>query len=389
MDSSLMPTYARLPIAFTHGSGAILHATDGRAFLDGLSGIAVTGLGHAHPGVTAALAEQAGTLIHTSNLYGIPLQERLGERLCRLAGMERVFFANSGAEANEAAIKLARLFGHGRGIETPTIIVMTHAFHGRTMATLTATGNVKAQQGFSPLLEGFVRVPFDDVEAVEQAIEADGSIVAVLVEPIQGEGGLHIPAPDYLERLRLICDEFDLLLMLDEVQTGNGRTGAFFCYQHTPILPDVVTTAKGLGNGVPIGACLARGRAAALFGPGNHGSTFGGNPLACRAGLAVLDALENDGLIARAGELGDRMLARFRARLAGDNRVVEVRGRGLMIGIELDADCPDLVARALDAGLLINVTGGRVVRLLPPLVLTDAQADELVDRTCALIESRP
>lgn len=384
-----MPTYARLPVEFSHGAGATLHASDGREYLDGLSGIAVTGLGHAHPGVAAALADQASTLLHTSNLYGIPLQERLGNRLCALAGMDRVFFGNSGAEANEAAIKLARLFGHQRGIELPKIIVMEHAFHGRTMATLTATGNPKAQAGFGPLLDGFVRVPYDDVAAVEHAVEASSDIVAVFVEPVQGEGGVHVPAADYLERLRVLCDEFDLLLMLDEVQTGNGRTGAFFCYQHGTVSPDVVTTAKGLGNGVPIGACLARGRAAALFGPGHHGSTFGGNPLACRAALAVLDALENDGLIDRAAALGERMVTRFRERLAGSNRVREIRGRGLMIGIELDSDCGELVGQALDAGLLLNVTAGRVVRLLPPLVLTDAEADRIVDLTSSLIDSTP
>jgi acetylornithine aminotransferase len=337
--------------------------------------------------VTQAIAEQAGTLLHTSNLYEIPLQERLATRLCELSGMERVFFGNSGAEANEAAIKIARLYGHGKNLSRPSIIVMETSFHGRTMATLTATGSRKVQAGFEPLLTGFLRAPFNDVDAIAKIAENANEVVAILVEPVQGEGGIAVPSADYLARLRRICDDQGWLLMLDEVQTGNGRTGKFFAYQHTDILPDVVTTAKGLGNGVPIGACLARGVAATVFGPGNHGSTFGGNPLVCAAANAVLDALEQDRLMPRAAELGERMLGALRSRLAGNNRVRDVRGCGLMLGIELAEPCGELVAQGLEAGILINVTRDNVIRLLPPLTVSDEEADLIVDKVVALVEA--
>jgi acetylornithine aminotransferase len=385
--STVMDTYGRLPVAFERGEGPYLFDTDGKRYLDALTGLAVAGLGHAHPRVAEAISQAANTLVHTSNLYQMPAQERLADRLTEASGMERVFFGNSGAEANEAAIKIARLYGHSRDIQSPQVIVMEGAFHGRTMATLTATGNRKVQAGFEPLLSGFVRAPYGDIAAVEVIAGNRNDVAAVFVEPVLGEGGIVIPDEDYLSELRAICDANNWLLMLDEVQTGNGRTGAMFAYQHTNILPDVVTTAKGLGNGVPIGACLARGTAASMLGRGTHGSTFGGNPLVCAAAHAVLDALEEDGLIARAGVLGERMLEAFREALAGDNRVVDIRGKGLMIAVELSTPCAELVGAALDAGLLINVTQDTVVRLLPPLTLTDEQADDIVARVVALINA--
>ena len=385
--STVMDTYGRLPVAFEHGEGPYLFDTTGKRYLDALTGLAVAGLGHAHPKVADAISEASRTLMHTSNLYQMPAQERLADRLTAAAGMERVFFGNSGAEANEAAIKIARLYGHSRDIQAPHVIVMEGAFHGRTMATLTATGNRKVQAGFEPLLSGFVRAPYGDVQAVEAIAANRNDVAALFVEPVLGEGGIVIPADDYLDQLRQICDVNHWLLMLDEVQTGNGRTGRMFAYQHTNILPDVVTTAKGLGNGVPIGACLARGTAATMLGRGTHGSTFGGNPLVCAAAHAVLDTLEEENLIERAGILGERMLGGFREALAGDNRVVDIRGKGLMIAIELSAPCAELVAAALDAGLLINVTQDSVIRLLPPLTLTDAQADDIVARVVALINT--
>ena len=386
--SALMETYRRLPVAFERGEGAWLVDTEGRRYLDALSGIAVCGLGHAHPAITEALAHQAATLIHTSNLYEVPLQTELARRLCAAAGMDKVFFGNSGAEANEAAIKLARLHGHQRGIEAPNIVVMEGAFHGRTMATLTATGNRKSQAGFEPLLGGFVRAPYGDLAALEAIATNRSDIVAVLLEPIQGEGGIVVPPEDYLPGIRALCDAHGWLMMLDEVQTGSGRTGHLFAYQHHDLHPDVVTVAKGLANGVPIGACLARGAAADVFGPGNHGSTFGGNPLAAAAALAALDVLENQHLLARAETLGARIRDGLRAALAGDNRVVEVRGQGLMIGIELAEPPADFVPRALDAGLLLNVTQDRVIRLLPPLILTDDEADRIVELVSGLVLSR-
>jgi len=329
--------------------------------------------------VRDALCEQASRLVHVSNLYRIPAQSTLGDRLCAAAGMDRVFFANSGAEANEAAIKLARLFASRRGVQRPEILVMEQSFHGRTLATLTATGNRKAQAGFEPLVSGFVRVPYNDLDAVETAAANRNNIVAVLVESIQGEGGVVVPDAGYLAGLRALCDRQGWLLMLDEVQSGMGRTGALFAFQHEGIHPDVMTLAKGLGNGVPIGACLARGEAAEVLGPGTHGSTFGGNPLACRAALAVLDALEQDDLPARAVVLGDRIRTGLRERLADAAGVVEIRGRGLMIGVELDRPCTELVAAALAEGLLINVTAERVVRLLPPLIIDDEQTQQIID----------
>ena len=385
MSEFLMSTYKRQPVTFERGEGAWLWDTTGRRYLDALSGVAVCGLGHAHPAVQEALCAQAGRLVHTSNIYGIALQEQLGEQLAKLSGMERAFFCNSGAEANEAAIKLARLYGHAKGVAVPKIAVMEGSFHGRTMATLTATGNRKIQAGFEPLVEGFVRLPYGDAGALDAMAAGEPDLVAVLVEPIQGEGGVNVPQPGYLADLRALCDRHDWLLMLDEIQTGMGRTGTLFACQHEEVLPDVMTLAKGLGNGVPIGTCLARGAAAELFGPGSHGSTFGGNPLACSAALAVLEVLTSTGLPARAAALGEDLMTLFRARLADAPGVVDVRGKGLMIGIELDRPCTDLVGQALAAGLLINVTADKVVRLLPPLVLEDEQAQLLVDTLEQLI----
>lgn len=383
--SHLMQTYARLPVAFERGNGSWLVDTQGKRYLDGLTGLAVTGLGHAHPRVTAAISEQAGKIMHSSNLYGVPNQECLADKLCAVSGMDRVFFGNSGAEANEAAIKIARLHGHARGVKKPTIVVTDESFHGRTLATLTATGNRKVQAGFDPLMPGFVRAPFNDIAAIERIAENEDDIVAILVEPIQGESGINISDDDYLPKLRALCDARNWLLMLDEVQTGNGRTGTYFAYQQSGIMPDVVTTAKGLGNGVPIGACLARGAAANLMQPGNHGSTFGGNPLVCAAAIAVIDTIQDEGLCARARTLGNRILDALKAGLKGNNAIREVRGKGLMLAVEFTSDCTPLVRSALADGLLINVTHGNVVRLLPPLTMSDAEADELVTRLVGLI----
>ena len=385
--NALMNTYARLPVAFVRGEGAQLFDAEGRIWLDALSGIAVCNLGHAHPVLREALCDQAGTLWHTSNLYRIPLQEQLGERLCQLSGMERAFFCNSGAEANETAIKLARRWGHQRGIDTPTIVVMENSFHGRTLAALSATGNPKAQAGFEPLVEGFIRVPYDNLEAID-ALSSNPNIVAVLVEPVQGEGGVHIPAPDYLPGLRRLCDDNGWLLMVDEVQTGMGRTGRLFAFQHADIQPDVMTLAKALGNGMPIGACLAQGEAAEVLVPGSHGTTFGGNPLACRVGLAVVEEMVSQNWPRRVAEMGERLLDAFHDRLGGHPAVRDIRGRGLMIGIELDRPCGELVGRALEEKrLLINVTRDTVVRLLPPFVMTESQQQQTVDAVCDLIES--
>jgi acetylornithine aminotransferase len=386
MTDALMHTYKRLPVTFTRGEGAWLWDHSGRRYLDALSGIAVCNLGHAHPAVTQAVCEQAGQLVHTSNLYGISNQQRLGETLTQLAGMDRVFFANSGAEANEAAIKLARLHGHNKGVEVPLILVAEQSFHGRTMATLTATGNAKVQAGFEPLLPGFVRVPFGDADAIRKIAAEQPGIVALLVEPVQGEGGVNIPPADYLNQLRALCDDHDWLLMLDEIQTGMGRTGQLFAHQHNGVIPDVLTLAKALGNGVPIGACLAKGKAADILGPGSHGSTFGGNPLACAAAQAVCDTLQADGLAAQAGQLGAELLDGFRSKLAGVAGVREIRGLGLMIGIELDRPCAELVGRALQHGLLINVTADKVIRLLPPLIMDRAQAEQLINGVATLVK---
>ena len=385
MADHLMSTYKRLPIQFERGEGIWLWDTEHKQYMDALSGIAVCGLGHAHPAVTKAITEQAGLLVHTSNLYGIPLQEQLGERLCGLADMDRVFFSNSGAEANEAAIKIARLFGHSKDIDCPAIIVMENSFHGRTMATLTATGNRKVQAGFEPLVRGFIRVPYNDLDAIRAVAANKSDTVAVLVEPVQGESGINIPDAGYLEGIRKLCDENDWLMMLDEIQTGMGRTGKWFAYQHSDIQPDIFTLAKALGNGVPIGACLARGKAAEMMQPGSHGTTFGGNPLACRAALAVLDTMEQEQLVMQAAQRGQQLLEGFTMTLQNREGVTEIRGCGLMIGIELDRPCTELVGKALSQGLLINVTAERVVRLLPPLITSEKQVDMIVEQVSDLI----
>jgi acetylornithine/N-succinyldiaminopimelate aminotransferase len=373
-----MPVFAPLPAAFTHGAGAWLWDTHGRKYLDALSGVAVCGLGHAHPEIAAAICDQAGKLLHTSNWYEIPLQAKLAERLCKKAGMDNVFFCNSGAEANEAAIKLARLYGHQRKILNPTIIVTEGAFHGRTLATLSATGNRKIQAGFEPLVSGFSRVPYNDLAAVRTVAEHNKDVVAVLVEPIIGEGGIQIPDPGYLKGLREICDERGWLLILDEIQTGMCRTGKWFAFEHEGVKPDVLTLAKGLGNGVPIGACLARGAAADVFKPASHGSTFSGNPLVCRVGLTVIDILERERLDKRAGELGKRILNGLKKELDGLEDVKDIRGKGLMLAVELTRPCKEILNLALERGLLVNVTADSVVRLLPPLILTDTEADQIV-----------
>lgn len=381
-EQFLIPTYARQPIAFERGEGVWLYDQAGERYLDAVSGIAVCNLGHAHPAVTRALAEQAGRLMHTSNLYRIPVQEALAERLCRVSGMEKVFFSNSGAEANEAAIKLARLHGHRRGVDKPVVLVMENSFHGRTLATLSATGNAKVKEGFEPLVEGFRALPYGDLAALDRAL-AEPDVVAVLAEPIQGEGGVRLPDDGFLAGLRERCDQHGLLLMLDEIQTGNGRTGSYFACQAQGVTPDVLTTAKGLGNGFPIGACLVAGAATELFGPGSHGSTFGGNPLGCATALAVVDALE--AVIPEVGAKGERLRAALREGLADLPMVGEVRGQGLIIGIQLDRPCAELVGRAREAGLLINVTAGSVVRLLPPLIIDDQELSFLADTLIRVI----
>ncbi len=380
-----MNTYARLPLAFTHGEGVWLWDSNGKRYLDALSGIAVNTLGHAHPRLTSALSAQINKLIHVSNIYQIPEQEQLADKLSDLSHMQEVFLCNSGCEANEAAIKLARLYGHNKGIESPSIIVMEKAFHGRTLATLSATGNRKVQAGFEPLVKGFVRVPYDDLDAIHQVAEHNHDVVAILVEPIQGEGGIRTPDMHYLEQLRKICDQHGWLLMLDEVQCGIGRTGKWFAHQHTGILPDVMTLAKGLGSGVPIGACLAAGRAAGTFKPGNHGSTFGGNPLASIAALTTLNIVEQDKLLPQATATGNFLLQGLRERLASVAGVTVIRGQGLIIGIELAQPCSELVKLALEQGLLINVTADNVIRLLPALVFTQAEAQQLLDKLCPLV----
>lgn len=390
MSDALMATYARLPVTFERGEGAWLWDTAGKKYLDALSGVAVCGLGHAHPAVSEAVCDQARRLVHTSNLYGIAKQQQLADRLTQLSGMEKAFFCNSGAEANEAAIKLARLYGHQKGITIPTIVVAENSFHGRTLATLTATGNRKAQAGFEPLVRGFLRVAYNDLDALQSIAKNSPDVVAVLLEPVQGEGGVNVPDDDYLAGVRALCDQNGWLMILDEVQTGMGRTGKWFAFQHSLIVPDVMTLAKGLANGVPIGVCLARGQAAEVFKPGNHATTFGGNPLACSAALAVIDTIEKDNLPARAAALSARMVARLRDRLTQcegtECKVVnDIRSKGLMIGIELERPCTHLVGKALAQGLLINVTTDRVIRLLPPLILTDQEADQITDAVAELI----
>jgi acetylornithine/N-succinyldiaminopimelate aminotransferase len=377
--SQVMNTYARQPISLSHGDGAWVWDTDGRRYLDGLSGIAVNTLGHNHPRLVKALHDQITKLIHTSNIYGVPLQEQLATRLAALSGMDNVFFCNSGLEANEAAIKIARKFGYDKGVSNPEIIVYEKAFHGRSLATLSATGNEKVQKGFAPLVPGFVRVPLNDVAAIERAAQAHPNITAIFLEAIQGEGGINPARVEYLQALRKICDTKGWLLMIDEVQCGIGRTGKWFAHQWAGIVPDVMPLAKGLGGGVPIGAVVAKGAAASVFGPGNHGTTFGGNPLAMRAALEVLAVMEDDKLMDNAAKCGAIIRNGITRELAGVTGMVEIRGGGLMIGIELSRPCGELVAKAREAGLLINVTGERVVRLLPPLIFTAAQAQQLVD----------
>jgi acetylornithine aminotransferase len=376
-EPHVMHTYGRLPMAMSHGQGCWVWDTDGKKYLDGLGGIAVNTLGHAHPKLVPALQEQIGRLIHTSNYYGAPLQEKLAAKLCELSGMSRVFFCNSGLEANEAALKIARKFGHDKGIDRPEVIVYEKAFHGRSIATLSATANPKIQAGFGPLVEGFVRVPLNDVSAIESAASEHPNIVAVFLEVIQGEGGVNPSTPNYLRAIRRICDERGWLLMLDEVQCGIGRTGKWFAHQWAGIVPDVMPLAKGLGSGVPVGAVVCGPRAAEVLQPGNHGTTFGGNALAMRAGIETLRIMEEDHLLENAATVGSALRASLARELAGLSGVVEIRGQGLMLGIELDRPCGELLGQAAEAGLLISVTADRVVRLVPPLILSLAEAEQI------------
>ncbi|ARN76369.1 aspartate aminotransferase family protein [Oceanicoccus sagamiensis] len=373
-----MNTYGQPSVSFSHGKNVYLYDQAGHEYLDAISGIGVNALGHSHPAVTEAIKTQADRLIHTSNLYGIERQQQLAQSLCAVSGMESVFFGNSGAEANEAAIKIARLYGHNNGIDLPQIVVMDNAFHGRTMATLTASGNRKIQAGFEPLVGGFLRAPYGDIKALENIAQNNSNVVAVLLEPIQGEGGVNMLPENFMTELRALCDQQHWLMMLDEVQTGNGRTGKYFAYQHHPLLPDVVTTAKGLGNGLPIGACLAQGKAANTLGPGNHGSTYGGNPLVCAAAQAVVDTIAEQQLCDNADKLGKWLVEGFKEQLSEQAIIKDIRGQGLMIGIELTQPCADLVSLARDKGILINVTAGNVIRLLPPLIINQAQAEILL-----------
>jgi acetylornithine aminotransferase len=380
-----MGTYNRLPVAFESGSGAWLTDTSGQRYLDALAGIAVCGLGHAHPQISKVLKKQIGTLIHTSNLYEVPLQEKLASELCKLSGLDKVFFCNSGAEANEAAIKICRRYGHQRGHSTPLIVVMHNGFHGRTLATLTATGNPKIKNGFEPMVEGFLHIPYNDIKSLEQVFIKHKEIDAVMLEPVQGEGGVIVPTPGYLKHIASICEDNGALLVLDEIQTGLCRTGKWFAYQHEDIKPDVVTLAKSLGNGVPIGACIASTRAAEPMTSGSHGSTFGGNPLAASAAIAVVDLLQQYKLDIRANQLGQKLLHQFNQNLGSNEGVVRISGLGLMIGIELDRPCAEIVLMALKKNILINVTAERVVRLLPPLIITDEEADLIVNTVTGLI----
>jgi len=387
VSDALMPTYARLPVSFERGEGVHLFDTDGNPYLDALSGIAVTSLGHAHPAIAEAIADQAKKLIHTSNLYGIPHQAELGKKLCKISGMENVFFSNSGAEANEAAIKIARLYGKKLGIEKPKIIVVNGSFHGRTLATLSATGSRKVQAGFSPLVEGFIRVDYNDTDAIQKIADNSSDVAAILVEPVQGEGGVVVPDKGYLAKIREICDQSNWLMMLDEIQTGMGRTGKWFAHQHENITPDVMTLAKALGNGVPIGACLAAKNATEIFAPGNHGSTFGGNPLVTRVGLSVIDIIEKENIIDNAQEMGGYLLQQFKQQLAGVTGVADIRGHGLMLGIELEKDCAELVTQALEKKLLLNVTAAKTIRLLPPLIISKTEADEIASTVSDLVKA--
>ncbi len=386
MDT-LMSTYKRLPVTFVKGEGVWLWDSNNKKYLDALSGIAVCSLGHANAKVADAICAQSRQLLHTSNIYGIANQAKLGDELCRVAGMDKAFFGNSGAEANEAAIKLARLYGHNKGIDTPTIIVTEGSFHGRTLATLTATGNKKIQAGFEPLLQGFERVPYNDFAAIEK-LSANRNIVAVLVEPIQGEGGVNMPTPEHLDQIRALCDKNDWLMMLDEIQTGMCRTGKWFAYQHSNATPDVMTVAKALGNGVPIGACLARGKAAEVLQPGTHGSTYGGNPLACAAALAVINEMETHDLAANATAMGERLVEGLKTALNDCDILSEIRGQGLMIGVELTNPCAELVQQALEMGMLINVTADKVIRLLPPLTIGTDEIDQIVANIATLVKQK-
>lgn len=384
-DQALMNTYSRLEVTFESGDGVWLFDTNGNKYFDTFCGIAVCGLGHSNPAVTKAIRDQAGRLMHCSNLYHTPLQDTLANELCELSGMDKVFFANSGAEANEAAIKLARRYGSQKGVSNPAIIVMENSFHGRTMATLSATGNRKVQAGFEPLVSGFIRSPFNDIDAINQIAKSNTNIVAVMLEPIQGEGGLSIADENYLQQLRSICDDNDWLLILDEVQTGNGRTGSYFAAEQYGILPDVITTAKGLGNGYPIGACMAKGDAANVLGPGSHGSTYGGNPLGCAAALATINEIKNNELCQRATELGERIVTSLKSDLQHADYIKDIRGKGLMIGIELTTPCVELVPIAKSKGILLNVTSENVIRLLPPLNMTNEECDFLIDAIVHII----
>ena len=383
----LMNTYKPAPVAFTHGQGAWLYTTDGRKMLDALAGIAVSGLGHAHPKLVKAIADQAAKLIHTSNLVNVPEQAALADKLCGLAEMDNVFFGNSGAEANECAIKLARLYGHQRGVANPHIIVMERAWHGRTLATLAATGSRKAQAGFEPLVTGFIRVPYNDIDAIRAIAQHNKDVVAVLTEVVQGEGGIVPARADYLQQLRELTSQKQWLLMLDEVQSGIGRTGKWFAHQWAGISPDVMPLAKGLGSGVPIGACLAKGAAASVFKPGNHGTTFGGGPLVSVASLRTLEIMEEEGLLANAARMGDIIKSGFQSALAGVPGFREIRGMGLMLGLELDRPCGDIVNMALAANVLTNVTQDSVIRLVPPLIINESEAKEIVVRLAPVIKS--
>ncbi|MFZ9585410.1 MAG: aspartate aminotransferase family protein [Pseudohongiellaceae bacterium] len=387
VSTPLMSNYGRQQIAFVRGEGCYLVDAEGRRYFDALAGVAVNALGHSHPGFIAAVREQVGTLVHTSNHFEVPLQTALAAELCKRAGMQQAFLCNSGAESIEAAIKLARKWGYGKGISEPVIIVTEGAFHGRTLGALTATHSATYQEGFGPLPGGFVRVPYNDVDAVAKAASNHaGRVVGVLVEPVQGEGGVNVPAADYLNKLRALCDQQDLLLMLDEVQTGNGRSGRWFAFQLNGITPDILATAKGLGNGFPIGATLAAGKAAGVFQPGHHGSTFGGSPLACRAALAVYEALDKEDIIGNAERQGRYLVDTLRQRLAGNGKVKEVRGLGLLIGIELHKSGKDLVPRARERGLILNVTADKVIRLVPPLTISRQEADFVIDTIVQLLQ---
>lgn len=385
MTDHIVKAYQSLPVNFSHGDGCYLWDSEGKRYLDALCGISVTSLGHNYPELTAALQQQAATLLHTSNLYSIEWQQKLADLLCESAAMDRVFFANSGAEANEAAIKLARLYGNRRGIKNPQIVVMQQAFHGRTMATLSATGSRKVQAGFEPLVSGFVRAPYNDIASIESIADNNRDVVAILVEPVQGEAGIVIPDAGYLKALRRICDANGWLLMLDEIQTGMARSGKMFACQHEAVLPDVMTLAKALGNGVPIGACLTRGIAADVIQPGNHGSTFGGNPLVCRAGFTVLKSMLDKAVADNAAARGVQLATALREGLVGHPNLVEIRHLGLLMAVELNLPCQDLVTIALERGLLLNVTATSVVRLLPPLIVNEAETRDIAEILIACI----